>query len=60
MQLQRFQLQFFNDLRCQSNLPSNKSAIGARIKVIVENFDGTERNIYATVSFGGSFGASSL
>lgn len=39
---------------------SNKSAIGARIKVIVENFDGTERNIYATVSSGGSFGASSL
>ncbi len=39
---------------------SNASAIGARIKVIVENKDGTERNIYATVSSGGSFGAASF
>jgi hypothetical protein len=38
---------------------SNRAAIGARIKVIVELEQGT-RDIHATVSSGGSFGASSL
>jgi hypothetical protein len=36
---------------------SNKAAIGARIKVIVETPDG-DRSIYKMVSTGGSFGAS--
>ncbi|MSO21775.1 MAG: VCBS repeat-containing protein [Acidobacteria bacterium] len=38
---------------------SNRSAIGARIKVTVDAKEGI-RNIYATVSTGGSFGSSSL
>ncbi len=38
---------------------SNRAALGARIKVIVENPNG-ERAIYKTVSTGGSFGASPL
>ena len=38
---------------------SNRSAIGARIKVRVKSAEGP-RDIYATVSTGGSFGASSL
>jgi len=38
---------------------SNRSAIGARIKVVVEE-GGTERSIHRTVGSGGSFGASSL
>src|SRR5262249_2672275 len=38
---------------------SNRSAIGARIKVTVES-EGGVRDIYATVSSGGSFGASTL
>ena len=38
---------------------SNRAAIGARIKVSVETGQGP-RNIYATVSSGGSFGANSL
>ena len=38
---------------------SNRSAIGARIKVVIEEY-GTERSIYRTVGSGGSFGASSL
>ena len=38
---------------------SNRSAIGARIKVSVEN-GGTRRSIYKTVGSGGSFGASPL
>lgn len=39
---------------------SNRSAIGARIRVVVTDGGGIERNIYRTVSTGGSFGASSL
>ncbi len=39
---------------------SNRSAIGARLHLVVENEDGAERHIYATVGHGGSFGASSL
>jgi len=39
---------------------SNRSAIGARIKITVEEKDGTTRDIYNTVSSGGSFGANSL
>jgi len=39
---------------------SNRSAIGARIKLTVENQDGSVRDIYNTVSSGGSFGANSL
>jgi hypothetical protein len=38
---------------------SNRSAIGARIKVITKTTQGP-RNIYKTVSSGGSFGASPL
>ncbi len=39
---------------------SNRSAIGARIKVTVENKAQGTRSIYRTVSSGGSFGASPL
>jgi hypothetical protein len=39
---------------------SNRSAIGARIKVTVENKGQGTRSIYRTVSSGGSFGASPL
>ena len=39
---------------------SNRAAIGARIKVDLEMMDGTERTVYAQVTSGGSFGASSL
>jgi tetratricopeptide (TPR) repeat protein len=39
---------------------SNRSAIGARIKVTVENEGKTTRFIYRTVGSGGSFGASPL
>jgi FG-GAP-like repeat/ASPIC and UnbV len=38
---------------------SNRAAIGARIRVLVETADG-ERSIYKTVSSGGSFGSSPL
>ena len=38
---------------------ANRSALGARIKVIVKNA-GRERAVYRTVSSGGSFGASPL
>ncbi|HEY6944883.1 MAG TPA: FG-GAP-like repeat-containing protein [Candidatus Acidoferrum sp.] len=37
---------------------SNRAAIGARIKVTVENDGKTTRSIYRTVGSGGSFGAS--
>jgi tetratricopeptide (TPR) repeat protein len=39
---------------------SNRSAIGARITVTVQQADGTERSIHRTVGSGGSFGASPL
>jgi tetratricopeptide (TPR) repeat protein len=39
---------------------SNRSAIGARIKVTVENAGGSRRTIHRTVGTGGSFGASPL
>ena len=39
---------------------SNRSGIGARIKVTVESVGGTRREIYRTVGTGGSFGASPL
>ena len=39
---------------------TNKSAIGARIKVTVKNPGQEKRSIYRTVSSGGSFGASPL
>lgn len=39
---------------------SNRSAIGARIRVSVTDPGGGRRQIYRTVSTGGSFGASSL
>ena len=39
---------------------SNRSAMGARIKVVVEDEDKTQRFIYRTVGSGGSFGASPL
>ena len=38
---------------------SNRAAIGARIKVIVDT-DAGDRSIYKTVSTGGSFGSSAL
>jgi tetratricopeptide (TPR) repeat protein len=39
---------------------TNKAAIGARVKVTVENPGGEKRSIYRTVGSGGSFGASPL
>jgi FG-GAP-like repeat/ASPIC and UnbV/PPIC-type PPIASE domain len=39
---------------------TNRAAIGARIKVTVEDPDGSTRSIYRVVSSGGSFGASPL
>src|SRR5271154_3350645 len=39
---------------------TNRAAIGARIKVTVQNEGKTVRSIYRTVSSGGSFGASPL
>jgi len=39
---------------------SNRAAIGARIKVTVENEGAGQRSIYRTVGSGGSFGASPL
>ena len=39
---------------------SNRSAIGARIKLMVAYQDGTTRTIYHTVNSGASFGANSL
>jgi tetratricopeptide (TPR) repeat protein len=39
---------------------TNRAAIGARIKVVVENERQGERSIYRTVGSGGSFGASPL
>ena len=39
---------------------SNKSAIGARIKIVVESNNGGQREIHKVVSTGGSFGSSSL
>jgi len=41
-------------------LTANRSAIGARLRFAVEDENGLERVIHATVSTGGSFGASSL
>ena len=39
---------------------TNRAAIGARIKIVVENEGRGERSIYRTVGSGGSFGASPL
>lgn len=39
---------------------SNRAAIGARIKVVVQNEGRGQRSIYRTVGSGGSFGASPL
>ncbi|HET6568267.1 MAG TPA: FG-GAP-like repeat-containing protein [Rhodothermales bacterium] len=39
---------------------SNRSAVGARIKIAVIDTSGARRHIYRTVTTGGSFGASSL
>ena len=39
---------------------TNRAAIGARVKVVVEDAAGRERAIHRTVSSGGSFGASTL
>ncbi len=39
---------------------SNRSAIGARLKIIAQEENGAKRTIYSTVSTGGTFGASSL
>jgi len=39
---------------------SNRFAVGARIKIVTEEEDGSERAIYDTVGTGGSFGSSSL
>jgi hypothetical protein len=39
---------------------SNRSAIGARVRVVVDEGDGREREVHALVGTGGSFGSSSL
>ncbi len=39
---------------------SNRAAVGARIKVTVQNEGGASRSIYRTVGSGGSFGASPM
>jgi tetratricopeptide (TPR) repeat protein len=39
---------------------SHRSAIGARVRVLVEESSGERRSIYSTVGSGGSFGSSSL
>jgi hypothetical protein len=39
---------------------SNKSAIGAKIKLTIEQENGLDKTIYYTVNSGGSFGANSL
>lgn len=39
---------------------SNRSAIGANLRLTIENKDGTIRYIYHTINSGGSFGANSL
>ena len=39
---------------------TNRAAVGAQIKVTVENEDRTRRTIYRTVSSGGSFGANPM
>jgi len=39
---------------------ANRSAIGARIRVVVEDEAGRERSVHALVGTGGSFGSSSL
>ncbi len=39
---------------------SNRAAIGARIKITVQDGSNGKRHVYRTVSTGGSFGASSL
>jgi hypothetical protein len=39
---------------------ANRSAVGARIRIAVQDQDGQRWTIYRTVSTGGSFGASSL
>lgn len=41
-------------------MKTNRAAIGARIKVTVQNEGKATRSIYRTVSSGGSFGASPL
>ncbi|MFW5955550.1 MAG: CRTAC1 family protein, partial [Rhodothermales bacterium] len=39
---------------------ANRSSVGARIRIRVEEADGRQRDIFRTVSTGGSFGASPL
>ena len=39
---------------------SNRAAIGARIRVILEDVDGETRSVYSSVGNGSSFGASTL
>jgi FG-GAP-like repeat/ASPIC and UnbV len=39
---------------------ANRSAVGARVRVVVQKADGTERSIYNYVGLPGSFGGSSL
>lgn len=46
-------------LRLEGRL-SNRSAIGARIRITVADKHGVERHIFRTVATGGSFGSSSL
>jgi tetratricopeptide (TPR) repeat protein len=41
-----------------TGIKSNRAALGARIKVTVENGGKTSRSVYRTVGSGGSFGAS--
>ena len=39
---------------------TNRAAIGARVKIVVEDASGPERSIHRVVTSGGSFGASTL
>ena len=45
---------------CLEGETSNRDAIGARIKITVSQSNGSQRDIYASVDTGGSFGSSSL
>jgi hypothetical protein len=47
------------DLRLEGRT-ANRSAIGARVEVVVANADGTTRTVHRTVNTGGSFGSGPL
>ena len=45
---------------CLEGTISNRSAIGAKVKITIEMNDGSSKEIYNTINSGGSFGANSL